>query len=525
MNQNDIALIGEAWGEEEDAQKRPFVGRAGEQLNKLLGASGIDRSLCYVTNVLHERPAANDFGVYYEDKSRKHPTEYLKIAHKRLISELLEKKVKVAVCLGNEPLFALFGLKGIESWRGSILHASWGEVKIIPTFHPSAVMRIGGASVWYLTAAIKDLKKAVVELDKPFPILPRIQFLSSSSELSGYFSTLTLEDYTAIDIEVMYKYGGETLASIAFSNKIGEAVVVPFIEEYEEEEEIVLKTKTKIKKVWKSRWKMPYDEMQKVYQLLNEFFINPILKKVGQNFQFDINTLKRLGIIERCEGFTFDTLVAHSNCVDPEFPHDLGFLCSWYTRYPYYKHMLHTKNEDFWTYNGYDAAVTREIMEPMLRDMERNGMRGFYFNTLLPLFPCISEMNYAGIKLDKPYQENLRSELNTEIKTERAKLDEVTQGQIENHRSPKQVAKYLYEIKGYEPICKRKTKTVTTDEVALKQLDRKIDDPALKVLLKLRELEKMLSSYAQTKTDERGFVRTTYLYAKTGRFRSGKDQE
>ena len=56
MGNYDIALIGEAWGAEEERAGRPFVGMAGWQLDQLLKAAGIHRSQCHVTNVFNLRP-------------------------------------------------------------------------------------------------------------------------------------------------------------------------------------------------------------------------------------------------------------------------------------------------------------------------------------------------------------------------------------------------------------------------------------------------------------------------------------
>lgn len=527
-----IALIGEAWGEEEEKVRLPFVGKAGQQLDKLLHAAGIKREACYLTNVFHERPKNNDFGVYYEDKSRKKPKECLIEAHDRLKLELVEKNVKLAVCLGNEPFYALTGQKGVEAWRGSVLPAPWDAgIKVLPTFHPSAVLRVGGENVWYVPAVVKDLKRAQAMIDQPAPNMPKITLCESVSQFASYLESAK-GSLVGVDIEVMYKYAGESLASIAFSHEKGSAFVIPFIREFEEEEVVQLKTKTKVKKVWKSAYYFPDESVRfELLGLIKTFFESADWLKVGQNFQFDVNTLRRLGVIDRCVGFAFDTLVAHSNSIQPEFPHDLGFLCSWYTLYPHYKFMIESRNEDFWKYNGYDAAVTRECVEPMTREMEQNGMLDFYETMVHPTFPCVSEMNFAGIRIDRDYQKQLRHDLQEQIDQESAGLAEETDGIITNHKSSPQCLKYFYEHKGYTPFKKKVKKDggyemrPTTDENALKKIVKKYSDPVAAKMMMLREKQKMLSSYANMKTDERGIVRTTYLYAKTGRFRSGADQE
>src|ERR1700741_1735184 len=57
---NQILICGEAWGEQEERQRTPFVGAAGYELTKMLEEAGIKRADCYITNVLNLRPANND---------------------------------------------------------------------------------------------------------------------------------------------------------------------------------------------------------------------------------------------------------------------------------------------------------------------------------------------------------------------------------------------------------------------------------------------------------------------------------
>ena len=56
---NDITIVGEAWGEHEAIQKRPFVGPSGYELTRMLNEAGIDRGSCYLTNVINRRPPGN----------------------------------------------------------------------------------------------------------------------------------------------------------------------------------------------------------------------------------------------------------------------------------------------------------------------------------------------------------------------------------------------------------------------------------------------------------------------------------
>ena len=55
----DIAIVGEAWGEEEAKQQTAFVGASGYELTRMLSEAGIHRADCFLTNVLNLRPPGN----------------------------------------------------------------------------------------------------------------------------------------------------------------------------------------------------------------------------------------------------------------------------------------------------------------------------------------------------------------------------------------------------------------------------------------------------------------------------------
>src|SRR5256885_15230622 len=56
MGQSRIAIVGEAWGAEEEIQRAPFVGASGWELTKMLSEAGIHRADCFLTNCFNLRP-------------------------------------------------------------------------------------------------------------------------------------------------------------------------------------------------------------------------------------------------------------------------------------------------------------------------------------------------------------------------------------------------------------------------------------------------------------------------------------
>lgn len=127
-----VMIIGEAPGRDEDREGRPFVGAAGQLLDKMLAAIDLSRSAnVYITNVLPWRPPQN-----------RDPSEE-EIA---MMLPFLERHVALAkpeflVLMGNMACQAVLGKRGITRLRGE-----WGEamgVAVLPMFHPAYLLRNG----------------------------------------------------------------------------------------------------------------------------------------------------------------------------------------------------------------------------------------------------------------------------------------------------------------------------------------------------------------------------------------------
>jgi len=134
-----IMLVGETPGDREDVVGRPFVGPAGQLLDRALAAAGIDRSAVYVTNVvkhfkweprgkrrLHKRPLPSEIGAC--------------MPWLRMEIELV--RPEVIVCLGATAGQALLG-KGfsVTRERGRFLESRYAPF-VLATVHPSALLRI-----------------------------------------------------------------------------------------------------------------------------------------------------------------------------------------------------------------------------------------------------------------------------------------------------------------------------------------------------------------------------------------------
>ena len=151
-----IMLVGEAPGGDEDRLGRPFVGRAGQLLDRMLAAIDLDRSKVYIANVVPWRPPGN-----------RTPTPQETATCLPFIRRQIELVApKLLVCLGGSAAQTLLGLKdGITRTRGRWYdYAMDGRViKALPTLHPAYLLRQPAQK----RAAWRDLRmlaKAVREL-------------------------------------------------------------------------------------------------------------------------------------------------------------------------------------------------------------------------------------------------------------------------------------------------------------------------------------------------------------------------
>ncbi|MBT9172493.1 MAG: hypothetical protein DDT21_00876 [Syntrophomonadaceae bacterium] len=125
-----LMLVGEGPGAEEDKQGVPFVGAAGQLLNRILEAAEIKRSEVYIANVVKCRPPGN----------RLPQKEEVAACLPLLLRQVDLVSPKILVCLGSLATQALLGPGSrVSSLRG-IWHTR-GEIRIMPTFHPAALLR------------------------------------------------------------------------------------------------------------------------------------------------------------------------------------------------------------------------------------------------------------------------------------------------------------------------------------------------------------------------------------------------
>jgi DNA polymerase len=151
-----IFFIGEGPGENEDLQGRPFVGRAGELLNKWIAAMGLRREQVFIANIVKCRPPNNRVPAPDEVATC---TPYLQ---RQL--EIIRPRVIITLGLPSAK-YMLQTNSTMGRLRGN-WHA-WRGIKLMPTYHPAFVLR--QYTVETRGAVWSDLKKVMAELDLPLP--------------------------------------------------------------------------------------------------------------------------------------------------------------------------------------------------------------------------------------------------------------------------------------------------------------------------------------------------------------------
>lgn len=128
--QASLAFVGEGPGAEEDATGRPFVGRAGQLLDKIIAAIGLNREDVYIANIVKCRPPLN----------RTPERDEIETCEPFLFRQLMLIRPRVIVALGSPAFQTLLRTReSITRARGE--WREWNGIKVMPTFHPAFLLR------------------------------------------------------------------------------------------------------------------------------------------------------------------------------------------------------------------------------------------------------------------------------------------------------------------------------------------------------------------------------------------------
>lgn len=146
----NLVFVGEGPGFHEDQQGLPFVGRAGQLLDRMIAAMGYDREGVYICNVVKCRPPENRTPL---------PTEAVACAH-FLVPQLEAVSPKVIVALGRCAAENLRCVPPSGKWRG--IWGEWRGIPVMPTYHPAFLLR----SPQFKKPVWEDLQEVLRKLNR-----------------------------------------------------------------------------------------------------------------------------------------------------------------------------------------------------------------------------------------------------------------------------------------------------------------------------------------------------------------------
>lgn len=327
--------IGEAWGREEDLVGVPFVGQAGQELNRMMKGAGFDHSDILLTNVLNLRPPGNKFEAVLVPKAAvgkdyKLPAlasgKYMPwdlLPHvARLWKEIWALDPNLIICFGGKAAWAVLGMPKIGSIRGAIAqsqklpphlfdsqeyqtHSTNRRYKVLPTYHPSAVLR--NWSLRVITLA--DLMKA--ERERLFPEIVRptrwILVDPTIEEVEAWTEQTLANPPPIMGVDIETK--ARQIEMIGFGRARDSGMVVPFWGPHDG-----------------SYW--PTADLEVRARICCRRLMDSEIPKVFQNGIYDIQYCWCEGMPPR--NCTEDTMLRHHSMY-PEMPKGLGFLGSIYT--------------------------------------------------------------------------------------------------------------------------------------------------------------------------------------------------
>ena len=325
-----LALVGVAWGEQEELVGQPFVGASGQELNKLLAEVGLRRSECFATNVFALRPEGNNIEKFTAKKAEagggaQHPPlhqgayfreEFLpELA--RLREELDEVRPNLVLALGATACWALLASAKIGALRGSVTQTHKGflarPLKVLPTHHPAVIFHN-----WALRPIVQaDLLKAERECRFAEIRRPHRELIVEPS----------LEDVLSWFERPAQAYSCDTetlrgqIEMIGFARSRSDAIVIPFVD---------------LGHPGRSYW--PDLETELIVRRVVYGALASSIPKIFQNGLYDLQYLVREGCYPRncCD----DTMLKHHSMY-PELEKGLGFLGSIYSNEQSWKLLRH----------------------------------------------------------------------------------------------------------------------------------------------------------------------------------------
>lgn len=464
-------------------------------LTELCALAGIPKSQVYMTYIVKVCPPASDISrLSVEEKEL-----WIERFYKELDKLSPNVIVPMSVLKCGIALSTLTDRAGLTKYRGSILTSPYTEAKVIPTYHPSDILK-----QYELKAiALLDFKRIADEAKTSALVRPFRQYIIEPTfrqVMDTLQDMMDNAEYISFDIETF----PNVVSCLGLSDRPDRAICIPFIRD------------------GGAYWPSRYEEAE-IWQAIGRLW-QMDKKFVAQNAMYDCAYLARYHGLWPQTGIYMDTMLAHKACY-AEFPKGLNFLCAMYTKEPYYKdegkEWKNVKNwHQYWTYNCKDAAITLEVCHALEKEVVNFGVQE-NMKHMLDMIEPLLVTTLRGVKFDSTYVKELKEISTVTLAAAEVKLNELV-GEPVNVKSPKQLHTLLFTKMGLPMKIKGKTGKVTTDSEALKELARSHPSPIFDAIFDIRKHAKLIGFLNSPVDTLDGRMRCSYNIAgtETGRLSS-----
>lgn len=374
----EVVVIGEAPGESEEKQLRPFVGPSGSEVDRALRAGGLHRGRAHFTTALLCRPPENDLKGFLAVEKKKHKQlgtsmkTPMECCAPRLGQEIANHKHFIA--LGKTAANALMGgNQSVMGIRGAVIDLEatlrTPERRVMVTLSPGLVLK----QQRWAHVFRNDVAKAIrwfrgevgwIEPDVTYNPPPAVlkAFLSDPSRIYTY--DIETDGIECLDANIR-------CLAIGSPDRV---MVVGFRSNARPKEQ---------KGLFLDYYTSPAEEMA-VTAVLTEFFEREDIVKAGHNSGYydRIVLQERMGINVKPN---IDTMILHRN-VESELPHGLGYVASLYTEAPAWKSdregnklaLGGESDRDLAQYCARDVAITARVLEPLVAQVAMRQQESVY---------------------------------------------------------------------------------------------------------------------------------------------------
>jgi len=389
-----IAVIGDMPSADDEVQGKPFMGAAGRVLNTFLTQAKLLRQACFIGNIKQSRSGTVETDQTHLDQ---------------LTRELHEFNPHVCLLLGSTSLAAAKDYASIGNWRGSIFISTkpgpFNGRKCIASYHPQWCFKMYEC----MPLLRMDVHKAAQEALSPeftLPIRNREINLTSTEIVLRLNNLISAGATVSIDIE-----GGlQSMSCISIASSEQDSFIIPFTN-----------------KSGDNYWENIDDELA-IWSALANLLASPRSKKILQNCLYDRFVLQysySLIVINTGD----DTMLKawEKYC---ELEKGLGFLCSIYTKEPYYKSDRKSDDlETHWRYCCTDSLVTMEIankLERMLTNPKADPKAYAHYRFNLEMLHPLLYMELRGIKYNSTLAKERLIEVQDHVYTFQYVLDDLS---------------------------------------------------------------------------------------------------